>query len=149
MRIGKKIAILVVCLLALGNMAYAADKDKLIGGWELVSVKSLETGDTSSFSNAHLIITKKYFMIFFGGNDRKKIDKPPIEKTKEELLDMAKFQLRFGSYTVSGNKMSNQIIRANDPVSEGTKGLMREFRFEGEDLILKYSTVEGRYRRIE
>jgi len=142
MRIRIMITVLVVCLLAIGSMAYAADKDKLIGVWQIVSTKSLETGETNTSPRpAHIIFAKKYFSYIAADADRKKIDKPADEKTREELLDMNKFAARFCSYTVAGNKGTTRRLQAKNPNIEGTENAW-DFRFDGEHLIIKTTSSE-------
>lgn len=151
MRIRTFALALLVCLLAWAP-AYADNHDKLVGIWKRVSAKNVDTGQENT-APVWLIVTKTHFSVVGSTADRKKIDKPLDEMTKEQLRDRIRFLGNYGTYKVEGNKMIRHRIAAINPLNEGTD-LTQEFRFEGDYVTFKFKSragnnLETKLKRVE
>lgn len=141
-----------VSLLIPGITTYAADADRLLGVWERVSLKNLDTGQENP-NPAFLIITKEHFSLTSWAPDRKKLDKPVQEMTEEELRDRLRFVAIYGTYSVSGSNFTRHRLKALNPIVEGTDS-HQEYGFDGDELVLRGKNrrgakIESRFKRIE
>ena len=81
------LSLALASLFLLCGTTSSADSDKLVGVWERVSAKNLDTGQENKFPG-WLIVTKTHFSIVVSDPDRKKVDKPLDEMTKEEIAGL-------------------------------------------------------------
>lgn len=148
---------LSLCVL-LGPTLYAGDANKLVGAWERVYWKNLDTGEQSEWP-ALLILTKKHYAWMSSSPDRRNIvDKTEDQLTHEDLRDLIRFGANSGTYEVSGNKLTLHPRLAKWPCVERSERT-DEFRFEGDELITRYKitcecvwcggNIESRWRRVE
>jgi hypothetical protein len=157
---GKESSIMVRVLVSL-TVSYllllvgvqASDAEKLVGVWERTGRINLSTGKTIDQYPFRLVITKKHFAFMASEPDRKKLDKPLQDMSKEELLDRLRINGTYGTYTAVGNIFTRHRIYSTNPMREGTK-FSQEFSFDGEELILRTETLEGsiieaRFKRLE
>jgi hypothetical protein len=72
-------------------------------------------------------------------------------RTREELLkQFGGVRASYGTYKVTGNKLTRMLSGSEDPGSEGTEKV-QEFRLEGDVLVLKNPDAqrEIRFRRMK
>jgi hypothetical protein len=82
---------------------------------------------------------------------RKKVDKPVDQLTKEELVErFQRLEVRRGTYTITGNKLTRRNISHVDPNQEGTEA-NQEFRIDARMLILTTpgNKAEARFQRAK
>ncbi len=157
----KKLIAIVISVIALtftlaslsaGNAA--PNQKAFVGTWERFSIKDDE-GKASEGP------TVRSFLLFSADGHysqttipagREKLNKPLQEMTKEELLNrFVGVRAVYGTYTVTGNKLTRKNITLTNPNDEG-KDFIQMFRFEGDVLILTSATgtkSEARFRRVK
>jgi hypothetical protein len=147
----------LVCLVALLSMDLSAQtRDPIAGAWELAAQKNLTTGAVAPSQNPplHLIYANGHYIQFRADADRRSIDKPTTELTKDELVDRLRMQGQFGTYQVKGSQLMRKIVSAAFPPNNGRETTL-EFRVEGDTLITVATNAatkektESRYRKLK
>jgi hypothetical protein len=142
----------VVVLLSVGLSAQS--RDPLAGAWELAAQKNVTTGDQTIPKTAvRAIYADGYFVQFSAEADRKNIDKPNEELTKDEAIDRLRMQGQYGTYRVQGGKILRKIVAAAFPPNVGRE-FTQDFRIEGDSLVMsgpnaQGQQVESRYRKLK
>ncbi len=151
MRLG--LAVLALSLLPIGVFAQA--KDPVAGPWEQVSVKNVTTGAMQEQPTPplHLIYANGHYVQFTAAANRAKSPTPRAEMTKEQLVERYNLQGQYGTYRVTGNKLTRKAASAASPDNEGRESTS-EFRLEGDVLIVTATngqgqSTEARFRRLK
>jgi hypothetical protein len=72
-------------------------------------------------------------------------------RTREELMkQFGGLRASYGTWKVAGNRLTRTRTASEDPGTEGTETVV-EFRFEGDELVLKSQDTqrEARFRRMK
>jgi len=116
----------------------AQDASRLVGTWERIYLQQTDGVDIQPrIPVPHLIFTPDGFHSFTSIPAARDGAKKPLQTmSKEELIarfdGLAAF---WGTYTVTGNKLTRRATVHSDPNLEG-HDYVSEFRFDGDDLIL-------------
>jgi hypothetical protein len=159
-----RISVLILSLFVVFGLTLRADDaDKLIGAWERVYHKNLDTGDvwTAEMAPSMVIYAKKHYSWIASFSNRHNIvDKTTDQLTLEDHRDLFRFGANSGTYEVSGNVLTIHRKLAKWPCVQQAIDT-EEFHFEGDELILRSkSTIrrtcgfpktnwESRWRRVE
>ena len=151
-----RLAPLAFVVVLLSISVSAQTKDPVAGAWELSAQKNLTTGTSSTISQPalHVIYADGHYVQFRADADRKMIDKPTSELTKDELVDRLRMQGQFGNYRIKGNQLTRKIVSAAFPPNNGRETTL-EFRVEGDTLITVATDAttkektESRYRKLK
>lgn len=151
-----KLAPLACAVAVLSITVSAQSKDPIAGAWELAAQKNLTTGaaQTPIKPPLHVIYADGRYVQFTAAADRKNIDKPTAEMTKDELVDRLRMQGQYGTYRVAGGRLTRKIVIAAFPPNNGRESTS-DFRVEGDTLIIVSTNAttkektESRYRRLK
>jgi hypothetical protein len=147
----------LACVVALLSVtASAQSKDPIAGAWELAAQKNLTTGAAQTPAKAPLriVYADGYYAQFAAEADRKNIDKPNADLTKDELVDRLRMQGQYGTYRTAGNQLIRKIVIAAFPPNNGRE-ITFDFRVEGDTLITVTQNAttkektETRFRRLK
>ena len=146
----------VACVVALLVVSVSAQsRDPIAGAWEMTAQKNLTTGEATTLPKPPLrvIYADGYYAQFTAESDRKNIDKPNAELTKDELVDRLRMQGQNGTYRVQGGKLTRKIAVAAFPANNGRESIL-DFRIEGDSLITVGTNAQGqktetRFRRLK
>jgi hypothetical protein len=155
MRVSAGLAVLVVGLLilALEQHPEAQGGNALVGAWERV-LATKPGGAPNPEPVAFLIFSASgHFSQTAVPSGRPKLSKSLEDMTREELLaNFRGVQVRYGTYTVNGNKLTRRDVTHVNPNQEGSEAV-QEFRLEGELLILTStdpkSKAQATFRRVK
>ncbi len=143
----------VVVLLSVGMSAQA--HDPIAGAWEQTAQKNLTSGVVSELQKppVRVIYANGYYVQFTAAADRKKLDKPSAEMTKDELVDRLRMQGQHGTYQIKGAQVVRKVVAAAATVNEGRESTS-DFRVEGDVLVMTGQNAEGqkiesRYRKLK
>ena len=146
------VAVLVV---SHGSIAQAQTASQLVGSWERFSLRNAEGAVIQPPEPAAFMILtgEGYFSVTAIPTDRKKIDKPLDQLTREELLNwLQHVNVRRGTYTVSGNTLTRKDVSNINPNQEGRESV-QQFRLEGDVLIFTNpdpkNKAEAQWRRVK
>lgn len=143
-------------MLPVSSTASAPNQKAFVGTWERISAtdgegKALE--ERLLPSNIIFAADGHYSQTAFPAG-RAKVAKPVQQMTREELVDRLDGVLAgYGTYTVTGNKLTRKVLQHLNPASQGTE-IIQEFRLEGDTLTLKVlsealKNSEARYKRVK
>ena len=153
---------MVVVMLSLASMspaisaASAPSQKAFVGTWERISNKDAEGKALEERllpSNIIFAADGHYSQTAFP-TGREKVAKPVKEMTREELVNRLDGVLSsYGTYTVTGNKLTRKVLQHLNPASQGTD-IVQEFRLEGDTLTLKVvsdllKNSETVYKRVK
>jgi hypothetical protein len=146
----------VACVVVLSSVVVSAQaKDPVAGAWEQTAQKNLTTGTVTQLQAPPLqvIYANGHFVQFTAASDRKKIDKPTAEMTKDELVDRLRMQGQFGTYRIQGTQLVKKIVAATGPSNVGREATL-DVRVEGDTLITTGQNAAGektesRYRKLK
>ena len=148
-----RLAVVAFLLLPIGVLAQS--KDPVAGAWERISVKNLKTGEMQPQSTPplHMLLSDGHFVQFAAAANRAKGNTPREQMTKEQLVERYNLQGQYGTYRVTGNKLTRKIVSAASPDNEGRESTA-DFRIEGDLMILTSTgadgaTTETRQRRLK
>lgn len=143
-------------LLTVRSTASAPNPKAFAGTWERISSKDAEGKPLEERrlpSNIIFTADGHYSQTGFP-TGREKVAKPVKEMTREELVNRVDGVLAsYGTYTVTGNKLTRKVLQSLDPALQG-KDIIQEFRLEGDTVTLKVvsedlKNSETRYRRVK
>lgn len=147
--------VIIVTLLGANSTASTSDAMALVGSWERVARqdddgKPINDQTSQSFL---LFSADGHYSQITTPTGREKLRKQLPEMTKEELLNrFVGVSAEYGNYTVAGNLLTRKRVVLTNPNEEG-KDFVQGFRFEGDILILSFTTpnskAEGRFRRAK
>ena len=125
----------------------AQGKDPIAGAWEQTSAKNLSTGRMAEMGKPplHVIYADGQYVQFTAAADRQKIDVQPgklSDLTKEQLLDRFRVQGQYGTYKVTGTKVTRHVVSAAAPTNEGRE-TTSDFQIKGDELILTATNQQG------
>ena len=143
-------------MLPVSSTASAPNQKAFVGTWERISAtdgegKALE--ERLLPSNIIFAADGHYSQTAFPAG-RAKVAKPVTEMTREELINRLDGVLAgYGTYTVTGNKLTRKVLQHLNPAGQGTE-IIQEFRLEGDTLTLKVvsealKNSETRYKRVK
>ena len=146
----------IACVVLLSSVVVSAQsKDPVAGSWELAAQKNLTTGAAQTSQNPPLrvIYANGYDIQFTAQADRKKIDKPTAELTKDEMVDRLRMQGQSGTYRLEGPKLIKKVVTAAAPSNEGRE-FTSDFRIEGDMLVTTSENAQGqksesRFRKLK
>ena len=146
----------VACVVLFSSVVLSAQaKDPVAGAWELAAQKNLSTGAAQALQKPPLrvIYANGYYVQFTAEADRKNIDKPTAEQTKEELIDRLRMQGQYGTYRIQGSQIVRKAVAAAAPANVGRE-FTSDFRIEGETLVTTSQNAQGqktesRYRKLK
>lgn len=147
----------------------APKADDLIGTWQLVSSKNLQTGAvTESKGTSWIQFTKSHWMVLVQAVGRKVITPEEFEKLSDEEKVKANysrlwtedndqvFQARGGSYHLNGNELHHTATIAILTHIIGIDRILRITRFDKSTLVVRTEfpdapdlKVELTYRRLD
>ena len=155
--LGAVVVVLTLTILfPLNSTASTPNQNALIGTWERISNKDGEGKALEERllpSNIIFAADGHYSQTGFP-TGREKVKKPVKEMTREELVDRFDGVLSsYGTYTVTGSKLTRTVLQHLNPASQGTD-IIQEFRLEGDTLRLKVvsdllKNSETVYKRVE
>ena len=143
-------------MLAVRSTASAPNQKAFVGTWERISAKDGEGKALEERllpSNIIFAADGHYSQTAFPAG-REKVAKPVKEMTREELVNRLDGVLAgYGTYTVTGNKLTRKVLQHLNPAGQGTE-IIQEFRLEGDTLTLKVvsealKNSEMRYKRVK
>jgi hypothetical protein len=140
------VTLCLCALLVVGIPAFAQKGNPLVGTWEAVSVtrEGKELTPSSEGAppgvkpgvNRRIFTADGHYMQVYMSIGRPAIATPANQRTKEELLSAQWGAMaQFGTYTVSGDKLTLKIISALNPAQEGQQRNLT-FRMDGADLLV-------------
>jgi len=120
--------------------ATAQGKDPLAGAWEQTSAKNLSTGRVADPAKPplHVIYADGQYVQFTAAADRQKVDVGRgniSDLTKEQLIDRLRIQGQYGTYKVTGAKVTRHVVSAVSTANEGRE-TTSDFQVKGDELIL-------------
>lgn len=129
-------AIILTVLLLLSGVANAADKDKIIGTWKLVSVvyEDAQTKERTPVLGAHprgyqIATPEGRWLALVTADGR------PVPKTDEDRAKALRSMIAYsGRYRVEDNKVITKVEVAWNEAWVGGEQI-RFLRFEGDDLL--------------
>ncbi len=143
-------------MLAVNSTASAPNQKAFVGTWERISNKDGEgkaLDERLLPSNLIFAADGHYSQTGFP-TGRGKVTKPVKEMTREELVNRLDGVLSsYGTYTVTGNKLTRKVLQHLNPASQGTE-IIQEFRLEGDTVTLKVvsdllKNSETVYKRVK
>ena len=143
-------------MLPVRSAAAAPSQKAFVGTWERISAKDGEGKALEERllpSNIIFAADGHYSQTAFPA-ERAKVAKPVKEMTREELVNRLDGVLAgYGTYTVTGNKLTRKVLQHLNPAGQGTE-IIQEFRLDGDALTLKVvsealKNSETRYKRVK
>jgi hypothetical protein len=147
-----RLRLFVLAMLFMPVTPSAQTRDPLAGAWELTNRRNLMTGADEQMANPpmHLLFADGQYVQFTAASGRARLQTPRDQQTREQLLDQARMQGQYGTYSIAGNKVIQKIVNAANPILEGIE-LTSEFQLQGDVLILTRTNtgVEERFKRLQ
>ena len=150
------VTLTLTIMLPVRSTASAPNQKAFVGTWERISAKDGEGKAIEERllpSNIIFAADGHYSQTAFPAG-RAKVAKPVKEMTREELVDRLDGVLAgYGTYTVSGNKLTRKVLQHLNPAAQGTE-IIQEFRLERDTLTLKVvsealKNSETRYKLVK
>ena len=139
-----------VALAILLSTAALAQQNSLVGAWERVS-QTNDKGEASPTPYMLVIFTSDgVFSQTNIARDRPQRDKPLNELTNEELrARLAGSQAVYGTYTVTGDRLTRTVVGALNPANEGRQ-ITSRFKTDNDTLIAwdPDTKAESRFTRV-
>jgi hypothetical protein len=151
----------VLALLIVSIPVFTQQQSPLVGMWEEVSwtidgkdvpMEGAPPGVKRGVRH-HVFTADGHYMNLCISTGRPILTTPPNERSKEELLSQFWGTMgQWGTYTISGDKLTIRPVAAMNPAVEG-KDVVSTFRMEGAEVVLaRMATgpkMEQRLRRVK
>jgi hypothetical protein len=149
-----KLRLLVVAfILGVTLPAVALAQNPLVGAWQRISWVAADgtTLQPPSFPSFTIFTADGFWSQMIIPPHRPKIDKPLEQLTKEELIArFGQMEARYGTYKISGNRITAVQVANGDPNREGSI-TVQLFRLDGDILVFSnpQNKNEAHFRRAK
>ena len=99
------LAALIAALLVSPALAEDSAHERLLGLWEVLEIKNLDTGKVQPKNREFHMYTESHEMIILAGHNRKKINKSLSDMTAEEVMSQQPVGAGFYKYEVKGDHL--------------------------------------------
>jgi hypothetical protein len=143
-------------VLGVDSAAPAQNREVFIGTWERISNKDAEGRalDERLLPSTIIFAADGHYSQTGFPSGRDRTSKPVREMTREELVNRLDGVVSgYGTYTVTGNRLTRRVLQHLNPSSQGTE-IVQEFVIAGDTVTLKVlsdllKNSETVYRRVK
>lgn len=116
-----------------------AQQNALVGTWEMVSIRNSD-GRVEEHRNGLMINTADgHFSVIQVATNRPKLNKELSQMTRDELSKQLEgLNVRGGTYTISGNRVTRHYTVSLSPIRENTDDVF-VYKIDGDALMLTFA----------